>query len=416
MKNRLIESAPADNPSAGGYISDVIGSSGEKNGYFGTVSYIYRFFEILFLSAFLIYLLFSAIGNAGEVTYSNMEYIVRNFAMKLEENSETATEIIYSPDSSMSCGLYGNGIAVCGNSGLTVFSATGRKTCSISFDLEDPVMRTSSKYILVFDNGRNYYCIFNTFSRVYEKETDYPVRGACVAGNGWYAIITGSDMYTSCVEVYDSNFKIRARYSKTGYALTADFDPEGKKIIIASVDMDDSGNYVTELSTYVIGADETESTAMIDGDIPLACRFTENYIGVVCGNSFYSYSTDLFPLNVLEYGARSLGDFAFSDSSVCLVFENDTSAINRTRSAEIYTVSGSIIGNYETSGNISSVCMSGSYAYMLVDDVPTLLTGSGTYEYRFTENIVPEKILAYAEGHIYICCSSAAYVIEFETQ
>lgn len=415
MKNKLVKSADTDvNEKIGNeLISDVIGSSEETNKYFGNVSFIYRVFEFAFLAVFLLFLLFSAIGNAGEVTYSKLEYIFRNFAMKLDENSEIASEIVYNPDTSVNYALYGNGIAVCGNSGITVFSATGRKTCNISFELEDPIMRSSSKYILVFDNGKKYYCLFNMFSRVFEKETDYPVRGAAVADNGSYAIITGSDMYTSCVEVYDSNCQLRARYSKNGYIICAAFSPDGKRLVYATLNMNSDGKYITEISLNTLGEDYADAVYTLEEEVPLGVNFTDDYICFVCKNNFYVFNGELTLLTKRGYAGRSLTDFAMSKSALCLVLENNKSTLNRTRSAEIYSYSGTPGGSFETSDTIDSVCMSGSYAYLLTGGEPVLVTDKGNTYKELSGKITPKKILAYAEGRIYICCASAAYVTEF---
>lgn len=414
MKNNVIQADEAQKNAA--EISDVIGNSAETNRYYGSVSFVYRLVEFAFLAIFLLFLLFSALGNAGKVSYANLEYIFRNFAMKLDENNEKATEIIYNPDSSVSYSVFGNGFAVCGNSGITVFSATGRRTCSFSLDLDDPVMRASDKYILVFDNGRNRYYLFNMFSKLLERDTEYPVRGACIADNGCYAIITGTEGYNSCVEVYDSDFNLRSRISKNGYVVCADFDADGKKIAVATVNMNPDGTYVTELTVNTVGSTVTDASCTIQGDFPLAVKYADGHICAVCSDGFYSFGESLELLVSRGYGDRELSDLALSDSAVCLVLENSSEALNRTRTCEILDFTGSSVGSYETRDLIGSVHLYENSAYLLTGETPVLVSGNSTKTLTLPGSIRPEKVLAYADGKIYVCCRSAAYVMDFDAE
>ena len=121
------------------------------NDFYASVSVLFRIASFIFLIAFLIFLVYSAVVSQEAFTYENLEFVVRNFALTLEENrDESVYAIKYNPDSSRSFALLGNKFALCGNSGISIFSSTGRLTCSDSFAFKNPIMVTSDKWISRF--------------------------------------------------------------------------------------------------------------------------------------------------------------------------------------------------------------------------------------------------------------------------
>jgi hypothetical protein len=417
MKKEIVRGSPEGPEPGPEKINDVIGGAPAGNPFYGAVSLVYRVSEFLLLGVLLLFIVISAVKNAGGVTYSNLEYIVRNFAVRLDENSDKATEILYNPDSDMNYSLYGSGIAVCGNSGVTVFSATGRKTLSYTFNLRSPVMAASSKYILVYENGGCEYRVFNAFSQVYEAGTDYPVRGASVADDGTYVLITGTDQYTSCAEVYDSDFRLRSRYLKNGYIVCAALDRDSRRIMLATLSMDSEGRYLTEIMVCVLGSDAPEAVYTVRDDFPLACVFRDGGVALICTGAFHSFPDGSSQPLSYSYGGRTLSAFACSESSLCLLLENDlpsdvsVGSANRTRTARLLGYDGSELGSYTTDTAVAAVHMYGSEAYVLQYGLLTVITPTGLIPQNLTSAIMPADVLAYSEGHVYICCRSAAYYL-----
>ena len=151
-------------------IRNIFGEEGEYNKFYDTVSAAYRVAEFAILAAFLFFVIYSAIANAGNVTYEKFDYIIRNFAVSLDENSDYTSSIFYSPDDNSSFSLFGGGIAVCTGSEVEIFSATGRKTCSERHGYVSPVLAASDKYVIVYEENGTEYSVYNTFSKVYSNK------------------------------------------------------------------------------------------------------------------------------------------------------------------------------------------------------------------------------------------------------
>ena len=124
------------------------------NEFYDRISVIFRILSYLLFASFLLYIVLSAFNNAADFSYENFEYIIRNFALTLEETRDDSTYAIrYNPDASRSYSLFGNGLIVCGSSGVSSYSSTGRLTCSESHSYKDPQMVSSNKFVLVYDQS-----------------------------------------------------------------------------------------------------------------------------------------------------------------------------------------------------------------------------------------------------------------------
>ena len=77
---------------------------------------------------------------------------------------------------------------------FSIFSSTGRLTCSDSFSFKNPVMKTSDKYALIYDSGNCGLVIYNTFTKVHSQTFDKPICGAAMSQSGFYALITSSEV------------------------------------------------------------------------------------------------------------------------------------------------------------------------------------------------------------------------------
>mgnify|MGYP003297789803 CR=1 FL=1 len=129
--------------------------SSDENDYsdfYDHISVFYRILSFLFIILFLIYIVISSFKNAKEFNFENFDYIARNFALTLEELKDDSGYVIeYNIDANRDCALFGEGLAVCGESWLSIYSATGRLTCSETFKYKNPQIATSDKFVLIYD-------------------------------------------------------------------------------------------------------------------------------------------------------------------------------------------------------------------------------------------------------------------------
>ena len=91
-------------------VDGVIHEIDSFNQYYSNVHFIFRIVEIALVVTLLIFIVFSMFNNAGVVTYDSLEYVVRNFAMRFEENEGISDVAVrYNPDSKHTFSLFATG-------------------------------------------------------------------------------------------------------------------------------------------------------------------------------------------------------------------------------------------------------------------------------------------------------------------
>lgn len=418
-KSGAPEGAEAENVSA------IIGLETAGNGYFSAVSFVYRAAEFVFLFAFIIFLAVYGFANVGEITYEKAEYVLRNFTLKLDENSENRTEIIYDPDSRQSFALFGKGLSVAGNSGIAVFSATGRKTCSSQYSMTSASLSASEKYSAVYDSGGTEYLIFNSFSRVYRGTSEYPVRSFCMSDSGRYLMITGDSEYNSAVRLFSSDFELMTVFRKNGYVTSAALDPEGKRIFIATVDGDSSGSggFRTELTLYEAGGDSPVLTFDAGNVFPMRAFFLapgdaggDGGFGLLCRDRLLIWSPSGIQVCDSRFGGGNVELFACSGDTAAVVLRHTDSGVSVTYSITVagdggYSKYSSPIDT-DGGGRPSSLTVGGGRAFCLMPGNGTVFAmsssdgSSRTYSCGRSD---VEEILAYGRDDLYLLCRSSAF-------
>jgi hypothetical protein len=178
--------------------------------------------------------------------------------------------------------LYRNGLAVAGNQAVTMFSATGRQTLSQSIHYKQPIAIGSGKYLLVYELGGTQYSLYNSYTQIYEGQSEFPIYGATISKDGIYALISRSEKYTSVVSLYNSHFSLLNRYNKNGYVMDVALNEKGTQIVMLTSSVKD-GLFETELSLYEPRTGEGGVSLPLGNCVALSCGFSASGgIQVLC--------------------------------------------------------------------------------------------------------------------------------------
>ncbi len=391
-------------------IRNIFGEEGEYNKFYDTVSAAYRVAEFALLAVFLFYVIYSAISNVGNITYEKFDYIIRNFAVSLDENSDYTSSIFYNPDDEAVFSLFGGGIVVCSDSEVEIFSATGRKTCAERHGYVSPRLAVSDKYVIAYEENGTEYSVYNTFSKVYSETLQYPIKGICVSDDGYYAIITRTDEYIGAVALYDSSFKMINRYLKNAHIVSVDISDDGR-VAVTTLGVDSLGGFVTEVTTSVIGEKDVVSTVQYSGALPLRSVFTDNGLMLVCEDRVVFFDQNATKVAEYSYPQGELAKLEISRSAVLVIIKGD--AMKKENTALVIDSSGKR-AECKTEGTVISAALYGSSGYVLTE---TGIYTLGEDKYGFTEiqgALSGDEIIAYAQNKLYYCGASSAKVIETE--
>ena len=125
-----------------------------RNAYYDNISNIYHTLFLVFLAALLVFVCASMLCNLELFTYENFYYLAKDINAASDLLSGTGNVINYETSvRNQTFTLYRGGLAVGGDSGLQLFTATGRETLNTSPDYVQPVLRGSDRYLLVYDIG-----------------------------------------------------------------------------------------------------------------------------------------------------------------------------------------------------------------------------------------------------------------------
>jgi hypothetical protein len=389
-------------------IRNIFGEEGEYNKFYDTVSAVYRVAEFALLAAFLLFIIYSAIANAGNITYEKFDYIIRNFAVSLDQNSDFTSSIFYNPDEDAAFSLFGGGLAVCTGSEVEIFSATGRKTCSERHGYVSPVLVASDKYVIVYEENGTEYSVYNTFSKVHSETLEHPIKGISVSKDGYYAIITRTDEYIGAVELYDSSFNQVNRYLKNDHILSVDISDDAK-IAIASLGVDKEGNFSTEIMLSAIGETKAIAAETFSAGLPLRCEFTKSGLMLTCADRVVFIDENLSKTNEYFYPSGEVVKLESSAEAVLVIVKGN--AMKKENSAVVINSSGQVAQTL-TSGTVISVDLFESNGYVLTENGLFTL-GEGLSAYKELETVLPsDTVIAYDTDRLYYCGASSAKVIK----
>ena len=383
----------------------------EYNSYYENVSVIFRIISFVLFALLLIFTVSSAFAGADAFSYSNFEFIIRNFALTLEENKDSARQPIrFDPDALKQFELFGEGIAVCGSNSLSLYSATGRQTCSESFSYRSPILKSSDKYVLVFDENTGDYSVYNSFSRVHSDSIEKPIKDAVVSDEGYYALISSSDLYNSTVEIYDPNFSIINRFNKNGYVACVDVSDNRVAILTADVGSDPA-HFSIEIMIADLNDTSSARTETFEAGYPLSCMITSDGVSVVCTDSVYFFDSSCRKISSYDFGEGSLYDIALGSESVCLLFKSTGFAI----SYEL--ISLDLSGNINYKGTFTETVFDldvfGDTAFVLTEKEVHCINESSSGSVDIGSADYGCKLNAFDSRTVYFCSDFSASVLTF---
>jgi hypothetical protein len=346
------------------------------------------------------------------ISYENVYYMFKDIGyINSYAESEPEALSFSKPITNQTFSCFKNGLAVASDSEIKLFTSTGRVTMTKGSEFVNPQIATSNGTILIYDQGRKSFCVYNSFVELFSKKLDFPISCADMADDGSFAIVTGSAKYKSVIQIYESDFSLEMEYSKNNYVLDTKLSNDGKYVLILSMDAA-GGESRVNIDVLDRRRGEIKSTVSLTGVMPYCCEFlSDGKFAVLCQDKVLAY--DVSGKSVNEYGYPSqLVRMSSSDSGIALMFkQNGTKA---GYSVVLIDKNGKVIFSDTVEGNIRDMALSGKYLYVLIDrELLRIDTSFGT---RRTGDVKGEdtRLVALHGGNVMICTSGVAYYISFD--
>ena len=88
---------------------------------------------------------------------------------------------------------------------IAFYDESGNKISDNSHNFANPVVRTSGKRVLVYDNGGNSFRVLNKKGELLSKDIDQSILLAEIAPDSTVAVVTQTEKYAAVLTVYDSS-------------------------------------------------------------------------------------------------------------------------------------------------------------------------------------------------------------------
>ena len=372
-----------------------------QNPYYAMVARGYQIAQMTFFGLLCAFIILSMLIRSDDITYENFFYLFKDIHAAVDSEDINFQTLVYNADETQDFATYRGGLAVAGESGLTVFSATGRQTMVQSLNMSTPKLLTSDRFILVYELNGTDFALYNSFVRMASGQTETPIRCAAISDAGWFALAS-QEGTNARISVYNKHSNLATEHFLNGYVTALTLNPSGDLLAILSTDAVD-GQYQTKLMLYRTGTDEKVYDCIFENFFPLSCEFSDDKM---------IYLTATNRMLVLKRDGEIAVDVAYP-TPINRVFysQNGYAVLTDDAMLTLYRKDGSMIGQRADMKDVRSVLIGNEQIYMMTEY--TLIQYSiSTEQGSLSEYHYPlQKLLWYAEDELLLCSRSTARYI-----
>ena len=375
-----------------------------QNPYYAAIARGYHLVQLALFGLLAVFVIFSMLIWSEDITYENFFYLFKDIHAAVDSNDVSFQTLVYNADETQDFATYKGGLAVAGESGLTVFSATGRQTLIQALNMTSPKLITSTRCILVYELNGNDYALYNSFVRITSGSSNAPICCAAISDAGWFAL-GAQDGSVASVAVYDKHSNLKAEHYINGYITGLSLNDKGDLLAILTTDAT-SGAYQSKISLYRPGTDTPIHQASIDGFFPLSCEFADN-------NTLYLSATNR--MLVLDQKGNVTVDIP-TEKKIYRTFHSQDgfALLGEDAVLSLYHKNGELIGQRENADDIRSVLIGKDTVYMMTE-YSLLQYGIADGQGSQTDYKFPlQKLLWYSENELLLCSRSTARFIQTE--
>ncbi len=286
--------------------------------------------------------------------------------------------------------------AVIDDSHFNIYNIDGKPAIARQHTYANPILTASSKRALIYDLGGKQFCLYSKYDKVYDKTTENAILLAKLSSDDQVAVVTKSDKYLSCLDVYDPKGKnIFVYKSYDSRIIDVTFNAENTGCIITTIGAS-GGQLVSQMHYYQFTKTDMVWQSDLVKTMVLSSRlYKENQIAVFGDTECSFYDTNGIFIGKYEY-EYSLVDFDSSSTLSAILFNNQ-----ELRSS-VLVIIDDILNEpveIELDDEAENVCVYGDTVY--------IMTSGMLYSYSPTGEIVSSVSLSNDYDNF---CKSEDYV------
>ena len=400
--------------SASGLEKEKIQLQNPRNAYYDNVSGVYHALFLITVVLLLVFTCVAMLTNLDLFTYENFYYLAKDISAASNLLAGSGNVIHYETSvRNQDFAIYRGGLAVGGDMGLQLFTATGRETMNATTNYSQPVLQGSDRYLLMYDIGEKSYSIYNSFVCVHHEECEYPVFVGTMSDSGYYAVVSESYDHAGVVSLYNDRFELINRYNRTQMVTSVAINQAGNRIAFATAEMKD-GEYLTTLVIAVPGQNTTSAEMPFEGLFPYSLTFIDQHRLLLIGDrAAYIISVDdgavICPI---MYTGMQLAYADANDQLITLVF-----CVNPVTDSYRMIVTdrdGNLITDQIFDAGVSQVTVFDQYVYLLTEQGISRIQPSNLAYQTIDCNTGGKKILICKSDEVILCGGQSAIYYKFE--
>ena len=347
------------------------GKDKDVNEYSKASSRIKRIRYILAI-IFIIFVIFAVFSYREDLTVENFRYLMKYVNVKpVTFGSGENAQINFDADSSTVTASFKEDLIVASKTAVKIYDLSSKEILSSDAVLMRPAISTGEKYFAVYDLGAKYVGIYNSFSKLWDTELDYPVYDVALDKKGNFCIVTASKGYTSAVKVYNDNFENMFNWrSADKYAIAADIcHNDGTFLAVGTLRSNTSGDMVSSL--VLLSTDSASPLATLDfeGEMIIDVAFNSEGRAVFITDKAIRFAdTSGKVLSETYFNSGSVRKFETNaEYTLLLTHEN---LVGKNHTLIIFDADGNTYMEKTVSAEVTDTALSESFVFILgVEDI-----------------------------------------------
>ena len=341
-----------------------------------------------------------------ELQPENFRYLFKYIDVDPVAISANYNDIYYNTNDNTVFTFYKGDLAIIGDGRIKLYNIAGNNILDEKLETENAMCSSDGKYLVMYYPGEKSISVFNSFSKLYSIEYDYPVMYASAGSNGSFSVVTRDENYRSTVYIYNSSFKSAYTWrSNEKYAVSAAISPNGKNAAVLTY-IQNEGTFLREITVRNISKDKQILSSSSEGSMPLKVGFFEDdCMYIVNSDGVEFYNKDFEKTTSVSFESELQFYNTFSDGAVFITGKNKSDTTVHYFDSK---------GNKKLTENFQETVLDAK----IIDDIIYLLTD--TEIYRFSNGAIAkakieggaEAMFLFNDGNVMVCYETQTNLIK----
>lgn len=372
------------------------------SGHFRATKYI----TVIILSAFLI---FSFTFLRSDITLENLRYLLKFISFTNTETSITASKINYASGDPNRLELFIGDLCTLSPEGYALYDSRGNQIMAENIKYALPVLKTGDRFTLCYDLDGTAFTVLNTFSKLYEGTTEYPITDGAISSEGSFAIASSSREYRTAITLYDSDFEAVTRIYKNDHLMALEIKDDATELAVMTAGAR-NGAFYTKIELIAPGKDKELHSCELSG-LGYSLYYTDSGFAVVTDESICFLNSELELMRAYRHDSR----LAMSDASgKYIICAHSDSVMGNSSRACVYTADGRLVFEGSFDGKLIAMDFdeSGEYIFILAGTTVSRINLINDKIGTFTVEADAIDILAQSPESVLICKKNYALTYE----